>query len=74
MAIYILVSILAFSSGYYIGKRRTSRQPLSGGGVLLFSRQEEGPYLFLDLDLPPEQLIMHKHVSFQIKEIHNSQK
>lgn len=32
MAIYILVSILAFSSGYYIGKRRTSRQPLSGGG------------------------------------------
>lgn len=73
MAIYILVSILAFSSGYYIGKRRTSRQPLSGG-VLLFSRQEEGPYLFLDLDLPPEQLIMHKHVSFQIKEIHNSQK
>lgn len=73
MAIYILVIIIAFSSGYYIEKRRASRQPLSGG-FLLFSRQEDGPYLFLDLDLPPEQLIMHKHVSFQIKEVHDSQK
>lgn len=73
MGIYILVIILAFSSGYYIGKHQTSRQPLSGG-FLLFSRQEEGPYLFLDLDLPPEQIIMHKHISFQIKEVHNSQK
>ena len=47
------------------------------GGYLwqfMFSRQEDGPYLFLDLDLPPEQLIMHKHVSFQIKEVHDSQK
>lgn len=67
----ILIAILSFIVGYFRGcvfkeSEMLSKMPKKCGTVLVETSDPDGPYLFLDLSVPIDELGSQKEVIFTV--------
>lgn len=66
MIYYIIIGILIFIIGIFTGtvmvRHHYNKRAF---GTLKWAQSEDGPYLFLDMDRPPENMPKHSFVVFK---------
>lgn len=66
VALLILTAIVCTVVGMHIGKKKTIRQDIKGVLNVDCSDPESNPYLFLQLEVPIEDVINLKQASFVV--------
>lgn len=74
-----LIGVFCLLVGYAVGWYETKKKykiNVMPAGYLLYNNEDENedPYLFLDLDIEPEQIMKEKYVVFETREVVTSQK
>ena len=66
IALVVIVCIISIMAGIRIEKERNSRQASQGLLNVDYSDPEDGPYLFLELKVPIEDVVNRERVIFDV--------
>lgn len=67
IALTILMAIICMVVGIHIGKRKVARQDVQGVLNIDCSDPEGNPYLFLQLEVPIEDVLSLKQATFVVR-------
>ena len=75
IALVILVAVICFAVGIHIGKRSAKHQEVQGVLNIDCGESDASPYLFLQLEVPIEDIVNRKQALFDVNVFRsNSQK
>lgn len=67
IALVVVMTAVGVLIGISIERRRISRKPTQGYLDVDYSDPEDGPYLFLNLKVPVDEVVRSERVTFDVR-------